>query len=139
MAIETKDVKDLVSVESSVLDALSKVAESKTNKLTQTEAAKIAPAVAKKVEAEVTSQIKPVIEHLTNNEPWYQSRVTIGALVAALAGLAGLAGYSIDSDDQAFLVDNISQTVQLVTALASLAGGVLAWYGRWKAKKPLGS
>jgi len=87
----------------------------------------------------IEKAIQPVLEHLTNNEPWYQSRVTWGAIIAGVAGVAGLLGYSFDAEDQAFWVDNISQGITLATSIASLLGGAIAWYGRWKAKKPLGS
>jgi len=83
------------------------------------------------VEREVTEAVAPIVQHATNTEPWYQSRVTWGAIIAVAGGIAGIAGYSVDVDDQAQIVNGI---VGITTAI----GGLIAWYGRWRAKKPLG-
>ncbi|UHS60628.1 hypothetical protein HRR99_03380 [Agrobacterium vaccinii] len=73
----------------------------------------------------------PVVAHITNTEPWYQSRVTLGAILAAAAGLLGVFGYAFPEDVQGKVVD-------LIVALAPVIGGILALHGRWVAKKPLG-
>jgi drug/metabolite transporter (DMT)-like permease len=86
----------------------------------------------------VVQQIAPTIEHLANAEPWYRSRVTWGAIVAAGAGLAGIAGVALDAEDQQVITDGIMAAIQIGVAVASLAGGAIAWYGRWKAKRPIG-
>jgi hypothetical protein len=125
---------DIIDMEYVVTNALQDEASKSSNNLTMTDAKKIAPAVTTKVEEQVRAEMQPVIDHLTNNEPWYQSRVTWGALIAAAAGIAGLAGYTIDAEDQRFWVDNAIEMVQLGTAIAALLGGVVAWYGR----KPIG-
>ena len=91
------------------------------------------------ISQEVAKRITPLVLHATSNEPWYQSRVTLGAIAAVIAGVASFAGYSFDAEDQKFWVDNVSQFIQLATGVVALGGGVLAWYGRWRAKKPLGS
>lgn len=80
----------------------------------------------------VLTELKPVIEHVTNNEPWYQSRVTWGALAAIALPLLGAFGVSTDVIDS-------DQFVALGLAVGTAAGGVLTLYGRWKAKKPIGS
>ena len=36
---------------------------------------------------EVAKETAAVVINQTNNEPWYQRRVTLGAILAALAGL----------------------------------------------------
>lgn len=74
-----------------------------------------------------------VVLNETNSEPWYQSRVTWGALLAIAAPLAGLVlGHTVTPEDQ----------VQLATLLASAGGavgGFIAFWGRWvSAKPPLG-
>lgn len=79
----------------------------------------------------VIGQVVPIVEHVANQEPWYQSRVTWGAIVAVGAGLAGLAGYTLDAEDQAGLVN-------AVVGAAAVIGGLITWYGRWRAKKPIG-
>lgn len=88
---------------------------------------------------EVIKRITPIVLHATSNEAWYQSRVTLGAIAAVIAGLASFAGYTFDAEDQKFWVENASQMIQLVSGVVALGGGVLAWYGRWRARKPLGS
>lgn len=88
----------------------------------------VTPAEAPAVRQEVAEAVAPVIEHLTNSEPWYRSRVTIGALTSIAAGVCQLLGWAVDMETLAVFVS---------TALA-IAGGLLAWYGRWKARKPIG-
>ncbi|MFD2142292.1 hypothetical protein [Ancylobacter oerskovii] len=89
-----------------------------------TEASVIAKEVAKETAAVVVNQ--------TNNEPWYQSRVTLGAILAALAGILGLFGWAFPAEMQGKVID-------LIVALGPVIGAALALYGRWAAKKPLGS
>lgn len=86
---------------------------------------------ASRVAADVTREVAAVVVNQTNQEPWYQSRVTWGAIIAVGGGLAGIAGYAVDAQDQAQIVNGI---VGITTAV----GGLLAWYGRWRAKKPIG-
>lgn len=80
----------------------------------------------------VVAGVAPTVLHLTNNEPWYQSRVTIGAIVSIAVPLLGLAGISAD------VVDAEEITAVLV-AIGTAVGGILTLYGRWKAKTPIGS
>jgi len=61
-------------------------------------------------------------------KPAITSRTVIGGLVAAGASLAALVGHSIDPATQASLTDLILQG-------ASLVGGALAIYGRFKATR----
>lgn len=84
------------------------------------------------VTAAVVAKVAPVVLHATNNEPWYQSRVTWGAIASIALPLLGAVGVSSD-------VIDADQFVALGLALGTAAGGVLTLYGRWKAKKPLGS
>ncbi|GEC33570.1 hypothetical protein N181_25220 [Sinorhizobium fredii USDA 205] len=87
-------------------------------------------AVSPIVEA-VTSKILPEIINATNNEPWYRSRVTLGALLAAISGILGAFGYALPAELQGNVID-------LIIALGPVVGGALALYGRWAAKKPIG-
>jgi len=84
------------------------------------------------------ARVNPTVQNIaaqvvnaTNNEPWYQSRVTWGALVAGAAGVAGLFGVTIGDGERAVLVEGI-------TAALSVVGAVTAIYGRWVARKPIG-
>ena len=88
---------------------------------------------------EVIKRVTPLVLHATGNEPWYQSRVTLGAIAAVIAGILGMAGYSFDVEDQRFWVENVSQIAQLASSVIAIGAGVVAWYGRWRARKPLGS
>ena len=85
------------------------------------------------VAEKVAARIAPTIDHLTNNEPWYQSRVTWGVLIAAFATMVKpFTGEIFDAQ----------QTVEIVDAFTSggqLFGFGLTLYGRYFAKKPLGS
>jgi len=80
---------------------------------------------------QVVKAITPVVEHLTNNEPWYRSRVTWGAVASIVLPLLGIAGVTSD-------VISSEEFVSLGLAVGSAAGGLLTLYGRWKARKPLG-
>ncbi|SHE61052.1 hypothetical protein SAMN02745157_0552 [Kaistia soli DSM 19436] len=75
----------------------------------------------------------PALNHVANVEPWYRSRVTWGAIIAALAPLiALLAGHELGADERSALVD-------IAMAGGSIAGALIALHGRWVAKVPLGS
>lgn len=73
----------------------------------------------------------PEVQHATNVEPWYQSRVTLGAILAAAAGVLGVFGYAFPSEVQ-------GKVIELIIALGPVIGGALALYGRWVAKRPIG-
>ena len=74
----------------------------------------------------------PALHHAANAEPWYRSRVTLGAIVAGLSPLIGLvAGHELGADERSLLVD-------LAMAAGSLAGALIALHGRWVARVPLG-
>ena len=81
-----------------------------------------APAVAEAV----TQKLAPVIAHATNTEPWYQSRVMWGAILAAAAPVAVALGLDISWIDS-----------ETLAALGAAVGAGITLYGRWKARKPL--
>jgi hypothetical protein len=78
----------------------------------------------------VAKEVGPVIDHLTNNEPFYKSRISWGALFAILGGIATI-GTAIANGDTTPEV--------YTTAGMSILGGITTLYGRWKARKPLGA
>lgn len=80
---------------------------------------------------DVTKEVAAVVVNQTNNEPWYQSRVTWGAILAALAGILGMFGYALPDDLQGKIVEGIVKAGPLIAAALTL-------YGRWVAKKPIG-
>jgi hypothetical protein len=83
---------------------------------------------------EVMKRVEPIIASATNNEPWYQSRVTWGAILAGVAGVLGVFGKAelLPAELQGRIVDGI------VAAGPLIAMGVVL-YGRYVARKPIGS
>lgn len=103
--------------------ALARVAARDDNPLTPD----LVPAITEAVAAD------PSLQHATNSEPWYASRVTWGAIIAALAPVVGLAlGRVVTAADQATLAE-------FVSAGGALVGSGLALYGRWVATRPIGA
>jgi hypothetical protein len=86
-------------------------------------------AVTAVVAAEVSKELDSRLKHTANQEPFYKSRVTIGALGSIFSGIAILLT-SIGSGS--------FDPTQLGLAVTSILGGVFAIYGRWVAVKPLG-
>lgn len=76
----------------------------------------------------VAREAAPVLKHLTNNEPWFRSRVTWGAIISAVAGIAGIA---ITAEQQ-------EQWTTIAISGAPLIGAFVTLIGRWMATKPLG-
>ena len=64
-------------------------------------------------------------------KPWWQSKTMMGAAAAVVAGLLGLLGVDVDASTQDMIIQNIA-------SIASTLGGLLAAYGRVKAKHLLG-
>lgn len=81
----------------------------------------------------VAREVAPIVVNASNSEPWYQSRVILGALVAVIASVAGAAGIVIDEQTR-------TDIVTLVPVIISTAGALYALYGRifGASKKPLG-
>jgi hypothetical protein len=82
----------------------------------------------------VIDAVTPIIANATNAEPWYQSRVTWGAILAGVAGILGIFGKAdlLPAELQGRIIDGI------VAAGPLIAMGVVL-YGRYAAKKPIGS
>ncbi|WEK48511.1 MAG: hypothetical protein P0Y66_11780 [Candidatus Kaistia colombiensis] len=86
----------------------------------------IAPRLSKAIVEEIVAD--PAVIHAANAEPWYVSRVTWGAIIAALAPILGLVlGHAISAEDQASLG-------QIAVAIGTLVGAGLTLYGRWRAR-----
>jgi len=82
------------------------------------------------VKVEVAKELQPALEHLTNNEPWYQSRVTWGAIFAILGGVATIGTMAANGVPLSWETYG--------PPLGSIGGGLGTLYGRWKARKPIG-
>lgn len=87
-------------------------------------AAQLTPAIMRQV-------VEPVLEHAGNNEPWYRSRVTWGAIISTAIPLLGALGIAVDWIDP-------DEAAALGVALGTAIGGAVTLYGRWKATRPLG-
>lgn len=111
-------------ITNAVVSALNLAADSPSNSLQRKDVGKVAKIV--------IEQVAPSVLHANNQEPWYQSRVTWGAIIAVGASIAGIAGYSVGLEDQAAIVNG-------AVAITSGIGGLIVWYGRWRARKPIGS
>ena len=86
--------------------------------------------VAREVEREV--QRIPEVAHATNMEPWWQSRVTWGALVSGAAGVASAFGFALAPEDTDVIIG-------VLTATATVLGAAFTLYGRWRARRPIGA
>lgn len=85
---------------------------------------------------QVAKKVEPIVQHLTNNEPWYQSRVTIGVILAVIGSVLGLWGYSFPAEIQSRVLETV---VTLAPLIAPLVGGAITLYGRWVATRPIGA
>lgn len=80
----------------------------------------------------VAKNVVPMVIHETNSEPWYQSRVTIGAIIIIISRLLAHFGYAIPEELHGAALD-------LVIAFGPYLGALFALWGRWISKKPLGN
>lgn len=67
---------------------------------------------------------------MQNSKPWWQSKAVWGGLIALLAGIAGAFGYAVSPDEQA-------KIAEAVVAVAGGVGGLVAVYGRVKARSQI--
>lgn len=89
------------------------------------------PTDAAPVTKAIITEVLPGVQHATNTEPWYQSRVTWGALGAIVLPALGFLGITSD-------IVSLNDFVVGGMTLASVVSGALTLYGRWKARKPIG-
>lgn len=117
MTTPAQKVKELIAV------AVSSEAVNPTSSLETRDIRAVTEAVA--------AQVVPTVLNVTNNEPWYQSRVTWGALGAIVLPLLGFVGVTSD-------ILSLNDFIVGGMALGSaISGGITLW-GRWKARKPIG-
>lgn len=109
-----------------VVSAVSQVAQSPATSLQPVDVRDVSKEIQNKIAAD------PVVQHVTNTEPWYQSKVTLGAIVSIAMPLLGLLGVSTN-------VLTADQLTGIVVAGGTIFGGLVTLWGRWKARKPIGS
>lgn len=117
-----KSIRDAVTV--AVINGVQGAAALHTTNTTVSDAGQVA--------SKVLTEVAPIVAHVTNTEPWYQSRVTWGAIIAVAGPLLSVLGVSSDILDP-------DLAVSISTAVVSVVGGALTLYGRWKARKPIGA
>ncbi len=96
---------------------------------TNEKAARLIKYVSPETSWEAAEKLAPILVNNNNQEPWYKSRVTWGAIASVLTGVGTLTTMVVNRDfspDTAYI------------ALGSIGGGVLTLYGRWMARTPLG-
>ncbi|ODN69583.1 hypothetical protein [Methylobrevis pamukkalensis] len=81
------------------------------------------------VAAKLQEVAGPAIDHATNAEAWWRSRVTIGSIAGILSGGLGLWG---------LVAAGVTDPEALATPIAGIFGGAFALWGRWAARRPLG-
>lgn len=112
-------------VKEAVGAAVDRLAKSPKTSISEKDKAVVAEIVAEEVAKELGSRA----QHTTNQEPFYKSRVSIGAIGSIFSGVAILLNL--------FAAGQFDAT-QLGIAMTSISSGVFALYGRWAAKKPMG-
>jgi hypothetical protein len=70
------------------------------------------------------------VEHLTNQEPWFRSRVTWGALMSLVAAIGSGFGLALGPAE-------VEAAVTVLAAGGTMIGAFVALYGRWLAKRPI--
>lgn len=110
-------------IESQIAGAVVEAVKSPETNATMSDAKPIADAVA--------AEVVPVVINQTNQEPWYQSNVTLGALLIVVTRLLAHFGYAIPQELHGPILD-------LIIAFGPYVGGAWVLFGRWVASKPLG-
>ncbi|ASP84752.1 hypothetical protein [Sinorhizobium meliloti] len=85
----------------------------------------------------VTSKIAPEIINATNNEPWWQSRVVWGSIVAIAAPLAAPLLSWVIGETVTISAEEQANIAAALAAAGAALGGLFAIYGRFVARKPI--
>lgn len=86
---------------------------------------------AKPIADAVAAKVVPVVVNATNQEPWYQSNVTMGALTVIAFRLLAHFGYAVPQELHGPILDALIAFGPYIAA-----GWVIA--GRWLFRLPLG-
>jgi hypothetical protein len=79
----------------------------------------------------VAQEVGPVIDHLTNNEPFYRSRVWWGSVGSILGGAATIITMAVNGVPLSF--------ESYGPPAGAIWGGATALWGRYGAHKPIGA
>jgi hypothetical protein len=129
------NIGNIIDAGTLVKAVIDKAADSSSNSLEKKDAPKIIAAVTAAVNDKIIDaqhEVTATIAHVTNIEPWYQSRVTIGAIVSILVPLLGLIGVQSN-------ILNADQLTSILLAAGTVIGGLFTLWGRWISRKPLGA
>lgn len=107
------------------------IADKVLDRLIASPATSVTRAEAPAIREEVAKAVAPTIEHLTNNEPFYRSRVWWGAVGSILGGTATIITLAANSVPLALETYG--------PPLGGIGGGISALWGRYGARKPLGA
>ena len=122
------DIGKVIDLAGAIKGVLHEEAAKPSTSLEQSDVNKVTQQVTDAVKKEVN----PVLTNALNQEPWYQSRIILGLVVTIGLQIVSAAGVRTDT------IDPVS-TTNLLVQLGSLAGAILAYYGRVKSGlKPLG-
>jgi len=86
------------------------------------------PSVTSAVTDAVMDEVAPRIDQITNQEPWWQSRVVLGSLLIIVSRLLAHFGYAIPEELHGDILN-------LVIAFGPYLGAAVALWGRY-ARKP---
>lgn len=128
------NVKDFLDIAEAVKPALEKLAASPKTDMVHSDVPVVATTVEKVVDKQTTAlqkEVNAVVDHATNNEPWYLSRVTIGAIVSIAMPILGLVGITAD-------IISPDELTGYILAGGVIVGGATTLWGRWVARKPIG-
>ncbi len=90
---------------------------------------KIQPSDVTAVTERVVKEVGPALEHLTNAESWWRSRVMIGSIGTIITSAFGLYG---------LFAAGVTDGELYAAPIAASIGAGFAIYGRLIARKPLG-
>lgn len=86
---------------------------------------------AKEISDAVKAEIVPIVMNQTNQEPWYQSHVTMGAIVFILLKVLAQLGWAVPADLHGPILD-------LVIAVGPYLAFLWVMAGRWILRYPIG-
>lgn len=110
------------------------IAERVLDKLVADPKINLTEAGSKEIKDEVVKATQAVVVNQANQEPWYLSVVTWGSILAMAFGVLAAFGYAVEPADQASIIHNVTEILKAVGPVVAAVGGLIAWWGRWRAK-----